>query len=318
MGSIYPSAPTNLVATFSSHGEYVLTWNIPNWSGTSNITGYVVGWAKQGETLTTSTSVNGLTTTATGMSAGFIYIFGVRAVNDSGQGAIATAEMPVAAIPYAPTSLTVRLMNGIPILDWVAPTSNGWEEIAKYNLYISEVTSGAYVLVATVDASVLKATHFMAEAGMMYFYRVSAIGEGGLEGPPSNAVYIEAGIDTKLLYLTNSINNGSFDVGTFDNWVLPAGRDEATVVDAIPGFFYEKAVLVTGEIYQEVPVGVGKTLCLIASAISNDTGTDAVILSKEDEILKTIGISGYVPTRYQTNYNTLSGDETLRVKLTRL
>src|SRR6185436_6675456 len=127
-----PSAPTNLTATAASSSQVNLSWT----GSTDNVavTGYRVERC-QGAGCTTFTQIGtptGTTYNDTGLSAGTLYRYRVRAADAAGNlsaySAIVDATTQAAADttpPSAPTNLTGTAVSSSQIsLSWTASTDN--------------------------------------------------------------------------------------------------------------------------------------------------------------------------------------------------
>ena len=118
-----PAAPASLTATGGS-GQVVLAWvdpsdgSITGWQyRTRKINGSWGGWTDiAGSTATT------VTATVSSLDNGAAYTFGVRAVNDSGNGTEATATEYT--VPATPTGLVAAGSGNSVTLSWTNPGNN--------------------------------------------------------------------------------------------------------------------------------------------------------------------------------------------------
>lgn len=319
--SSYPSAPTSLASSKISNTAYALSWVAPTWTGGENILieHYLTYLGIEGDELVLqNTLAPGVTnTTASSLIPGKVYIFGVRATNANGNGSLAIIKLYVPKAPSTITTLAVTLNGGIPILSWTEPDIIGWENVSQYKILMSQVGSPYdWDVMAVLDASILEATHIMATPGKTYYYALTSTGSGGIESEISNVVSIAPTNDIKTITIDNLIRNGSFDLSNINNWVAPQGKSGVSFVDTLPGFYYEKALILNkSKIYQDITVTTGHTVILIASGLASSNRDDRIILSTGTDVLETISLVGYTPQRYYTTHNVLDGEEDLRVYL---
>jgi hypothetical protein len=98
-----PGSPTN-VTGIAGNASAVVSWEAPQSSGDSAITGYVVTASPGGLTCSTS---GALTCTITGLTNGTAYTFAVVATNDAGTGEPSLPSTPVT--PAGPTTSTLSV-----------------------------------------------------------------------------------------------------------------------------------------------------------------------------------------------------------------
>jgi alpha-tubulin suppressor-like RCC1 family protein len=98
-----PGSPTNVMA-IPGNASAVVSWQAPQSSGDSAITGYAVTASPGGLTCSTS---GALTCTITGLTNGTAYTFTVVATNDSGTGEPSLPSTPVT--PAGPTAASFRV-----------------------------------------------------------------------------------------------------------------------------------------------------------------------------------------------------------------
>ena len=120
-----PGTPSGSAAS----EQVVLTWTAPAVAtGTPVPTGYQVRYSSNGGTTwTESTAVNttALTQTVTGLTNGSTYVFAVRALNGTAQGAwSSTSTAVVLGPPAAPTSVAGTAGNASVALTWTAPAGS--------------------------------------------------------------------------------------------------------------------------------------------------------------------------------------------------
>ena len=127
-----PDPPQNLAAT-PSDGQMTLTWEAPASDGGAAIARYDHSYHKvRGGGVTEVTGDLSLTATVTGLANGTEYNFLVWAVNSTGAGQWAIVRGTPADIPGAPQNLTATPYNGLVVLDWEAPASDGGAAIEHY------------------------------------------------------------------------------------------------------------------------------------------------------------------------------------------
>ena len=126
------SAPTNFTVVPSDH-TLTTTWSQPTNNGGAAITEYKVTISPGDQECTASTTV--MRCVITGLTNGTAYTVSVRAVNEAGLGAAATASNNVPfGRPDAPENITGTAGARSANLTWNAPNSNG-REITRYTAY---------------------------------------------------------------------------------------------------------------------------------------------------------------------------------------
>ena len=117
-----PASPLLPSAT-ASNGQVLVSWLVPNATGSSPITSYTVTSTPGGYTCTTAS----LSCTVTGLSNGTAYSFKVSASNAVGTSAASSASLSVtpATVPSAPSSVTASPANVQVTVSWVASAANG-------------------------------------------------------------------------------------------------------------------------------------------------------------------------------------------------
>lgn len=131
-----PSAPSNVVGFLRTRGTVEVTWQGPDSTGGTAITGYVATASPGGANCTTSGQV---TCSISGLSNGTGYTFTVVAQNAVGPGP-ASAPSPVAKVlagPGVPSSIKARAGRGTATVTWKAPKSTGGLKISKYTVKAS-------------------------------------------------------------------------------------------------------------------------------------------------------------------------------------
>lgn len=147
-----PGAPTNAAGTFSGTTATV-TWVAPTSNGGDTITEYTASafastaMDTTGTAIGSCTSTGALTCQVTGLIAGTGYKFAVKAKNNvNGYGAFSsltsTVTAPIVTAPGAPTSVGATFSTTTATVTWVAPGSNGGENVSEY-------TASAFASTAT-------------------------------------------------------------------------------------------------------------------------------------------------------------------------
>ncbi len=175
-----PDAPT-LSATASST-EVILTWTVPNNNG-SAITDYDVLY-KLTPSSTYTTFVDGVSTatgtTVTSLTNGSSYDFTVGAVNGFGTSSPSSVQtVTPAAVPGAPTGLTLTSSTASMGLSWTAPASNGGSAITDYLIEYRPATNSIFVVFTDGVSTAVTANVTNLTNGIEYGFRVSAINAFG-------------------------------------------------------------------------------------------------------------------------------------------
>ena len=191
-----PEAPTELTATANGGTQIDLSWSAPSDDGGSAITGYRIEVSEDGKTWNTLVANTGSTNTRyshTGLSAGSIRYYAVKAINAAGAGPWSTATTgttaPVGSVtpPQAPTGLTATANGETQIdLSWSAPLDDGGSAITGYRIEVSEDGKTWNNLVANTGSTNTRYSHTGLSAGSIRYYAVKAINAAGA-GPWSTA-----------------------------------------------------------------------------------------------------------------------------------
>ena len=139
-----PSKPLQFsVRIAADNGEQAtLTWDAPQYVGTTNITRYQYRYSA-GNTVDTSATWTDVpdgaddgahasderTVTVTGLTTGTVYAFELRAVSGAGPGPVA---MQTVTAPDEPQQFSVRIAAAQATLTWAVPTNDGGATITKY------------------------------------------------------------------------------------------------------------------------------------------------------------------------------------------
>ncbi len=181
-----PGAPTSAAAT-PGDGQATVSWTAPSSDGGSPITAYVVtpfvGAVAQAPV---SSSGTGTSKVVTGLTNGTAYTFRVAATNAIGTGApsAASAAVTPAAVPGAPTTVTVTAGNGQATVSWTAPASTGGSAITGY-VVTPFIGATAQTPVASPGAGTSRVVTGLTN-GTAYTFRVAATNALGT-GSPSAA-----------------------------------------------------------------------------------------------------------------------------------
>ena len=134
-----PSAPRNLTAS-PGDTEVTLAWDPPADDGASDITGYQYR-VDQGDWEDAGTADARSVVVSSGLENGQSYAFSLRAVNDIGEGAVATVEAtPRATVtaPTAPRNLAASPGDGQMTLRWSSPANDGGADITGYEYRVDQ------------------------------------------------------------------------------------------------------------------------------------------------------------------------------------
>ncbi len=130
-----PGAPTGVTAV-AGNGQASVSWLAPVSDGGAPITRYTVTSSPGARTCTTA---SGLSCAVTGLSNGTGYTFTVTATNGAGTGVASAASATVTpdgpvSVPGAPTGVAAVVGNGLALVSWSAPASEGGAAINGYTV----------------------------------------------------------------------------------------------------------------------------------------------------------------------------------------
>ena len=167
--NLAPAAPTNLSAV-PSDGQVVLSWDNPD---NDTITGYRYR-TDNGATFTNIDGSDASTTSHTvmGLDNGTTHMLAIRAVNDSGAGAVATLD--VVMVPAAPAGLSAMPGDGQVVLSWDNPGNN---TITKYQYSIDGGMT--FTEIVDSDASTITYTVTGLANGTTHMLAVRAVNDSG-------------------------------------------------------------------------------------------------------------------------------------------
>ena len=230
-GQLTPASPTGLTAETVAYNTVTLTWDEP---GNDSITGYAVmrlDFVRSDlVTLAADTGTADTGYTDETVEPDTLYFYYLMAINPGGESELsdhAVAHTPEAPDPalFAPSNLTVELVDGRVSLGWDAPAEDAGS-VTGYEILRARGWDDPVILVADTASAATSYTDETADApGESYAYRVKAIRDGErsqasdpaviqLPGPPPSA---PAG-------LTASFGVG----GVFLSWQAPV-EDAGTV-----------------------------------------------------------------------------------------
>lgn len=231
-----PGAPTNVLATVASSTSATVTWD-PVVSVPA-ATGYTVT-SNPGSKTCTDDSVAPLQCDVSGLTTGTTYTFTVTATNTDGTGPASTPSNPVtpAAVPNAPTLLTVTSGVTEAWVDWSAPSSSNGSALLGYGVYFVYDNAGTPTTIQPCGAAPLaltptECTATALNSGTTYTVYVTAINSIGASAA-SNVIIANpaanAGVPAAPTAVS-AVNDGptSGGVGTATiTWAAPP---------VIPGF----------------------------------------------------------------------------------
>ncbi|HUR32691.1 MAG TPA: fibronectin type III domain-containing protein, partial [Vicinamibacterales bacterium] len=174
-----PAAPSGLSATTQSAGQINLAW-VDN---ATNEVNYVVERSTDNVTFTvvvSNLSTNSIAYSNTGLAAGTLYYFRVKATNTGGASAYSnTASATTAANnsvpPGAPANVVLTAVAGPGMtLNWTDTSTN------ESGFTIQRSTDGvAYSAVTNVGANVITYTNTPVTASTNYYYRIRSFNNAG-------------------------------------------------------------------------------------------------------------------------------------------
>lgn len=187
-----PSAPQSFTATAGQQSA-TLSWTAPVSNGGADLTAYEL--TRTGSATVTTLPATQLSYTYTGLTAGQLHTFTVRARNSAdlvSPDATVTATPtypPATGVPGAPTAVAATAGNASAVVSWTAPaTTNG--TITGYDVIDQTGAVRAQVIGTAVSTTVSGLTN-----GTAYTFRVVAKNANGssLPSAPSNTVTPQAG-----------------------------------------------------------------------------------------------------------------------------
>ena len=231
-----PAAPTVASVITATPGSGQITLN---WTAVPGAVGYVLEVATaSGGPYTLIASLDYLTYTDTGLSAGTTYYFTVQATNSGGSSAVSNVASATTALA-PPASLTATPGNTQITLMWPVVTG-----ATSYSVQRSPVTGGPYTAVGAPAGP--SYTDNGLTNGTAYFYVVAATNAAGPGANSTEATATPiATVPVAPLGLTATGSNGQIIL----NWTASAGATGYTV--------YRSGV--TGGPYTVVATGLNAT-----------------------------------------------------------
>jgi fibronectin type 3 domain-containing protein len=171
-----PATPTGVSATAVSSSVITISWNTVYGASGYNI--YRSTSSTSGYIKVNTTAITGTPYTNTGLTAVTTYYYKITAVNGGGESPQSTSANAAtqAALMQAPQNLSASNTDpGSIALTW-SPVSGG----VLYNIYRSDSAGGAYSVIDTI--SLTSFTDIGLNVSTTYYYQVSAVSSGGVEG----------------------------------------------------------------------------------------------------------------------------------------
>lgn len=174
-----PAAPKNIAKTRVTMNSVMITWEqVPGAAG------YKISHSIDGITFEEIQTIEDAAKTScidTGLQPATLYYYKVIAYNTSGTSEEPT---PVAVLtsPNIPSNVSVAVVSASGIdVAWIAVP-----RAIKYNIYRSESLNASYVKVNTVMNTTYQDTGLLAST--LYYYKITAIADGDVEGDFSDIV----------------------------------------------------------------------------------------------------------------------------------
>ena len=211
--SAVPSPPLNVTAT-TSNGGATISWDAPDSSGGSPITGYTVTSSPGGLTCVTNGE---LTCNIGGLTNGVSYTFTVTATNGDGASDPSSPSNAVipSTLPTAPLNPTALASNGQATITWTAPASDAGSPITSYTV----TSSPGGLTCTTPDGSTLTCTVTGLTNGTAYTFTVVATnGNGNGDTSVATAPVTPSSIPGAPLSVSGKGGNGQAVV----TWSPPA------------------------------------------------------------------------------------------------
>ncbi|MEI9921933.1 MAG: fibronectin type III domain-containing protein [Bacteroidota bacterium] len=210
-GSI--NAPTSPAATALTGSTIKIDWT----DASSNETGFEIQrslTSGSGFSLVTTTAVNAVTFTDSGLTPSTTYYYRVRAVNATLQSSY-TSEVnaTTGAIPAVPTSLSATAASSYSInLTWTDASSNE----TGFEIEHSLSSSSGFTLVTTTAANATSYTDVSLTSNTTYYYRIRGVNSNG------SSAYTSVANATTLPHVPDAptgltATNGSSKINL--NWV---------------------------------------------------------------------------------------------------
>ena len=197
-----PSAPRNLTAAAVGDSAIDLTWELPQDTGTSAVTGFVIEAAADITAASPWSKLDSVGPAETtfkhgGLAPGATRFYRVFATNDEGRSSpsnMATARTENPMAPSAPRNLTALAVGEDAVdLAWEAPQDTGTSAIESYRVQVFRGNTWVDLAIIT-DPSNLSFRHGGLTANTEYRYRVLAVNEVG-DGTPAEVRVTTEGDD---------------------------------------------------------------------------------------------------------------------------
>jgi fibronectin type 3 domain-containing protein len=278
--SVKPAAPSGLAAGVITEDSIAVSWN-----SVSDVSGYTVYAGTSSENMTQQGTPTTTSFTITGLTANTTYYIAVSAKNASGEGVqsspiTATTANIITRLP-APTGLTAAQSSSSSIqVLW-----NAVSGASLYKVYRSSSATGIYSSIGTTPGT--SYNDVGVTPGDNYYYKVSALTSGNVEGDISDYVTGRIPTQTKAIEtfgfvdfpLVNGTINGTNISVTVPNIVnlttlVPTithnGKSITPAADAAQNFTSPVEYTVTADdgTFQSYTVTVTVTNTALATAFS--------------------------------------------------
>ena len=236
-----PSAPRNLTAE-PGDTTVNISWDAPSDDGGSALTGYQMRGGLQTSWLTIPATETGPATFSS-LENGTEYTFEVRAVNDNGEGAVASVKATPRGAPSAPQSLAASPGDAEVTLTWSPPSDDGGSDITGYEYQVDQgdwQDAGAAAARLVVVSSGL-------ENGTSYTFSLRAVNDAGggtaatVDATPQAAITApsaprnlaaESGDEQVTLTWSPPSNDGGSDITGYEYRVDQGSWQDAGAADA--------------------------------------------------------------------------------------
>ncbi len=165
-----PLAPSALMLTSPTPNEIVLNWT----DNANNEAGFAIERSTNGVNYTqiSNTGSNLTTFSDTGLAAGTLYYYRVRAINPAGVSAFTMAQLPTR--PSAPAGVNVVAGNGEVQVTWAFTPG-----ATTYRLFRSTTSGDQNPPLLASGIGALEYLDTTVVNGQSYYYRLSAVNVGG-------------------------------------------------------------------------------------------------------------------------------------------
>ena len=222
-----PAPPKNPVTT-SQDGKLSLSWEAPDDDGGEAIIGYAVYRHEPNGTVTPVAVVNSTSLMDMGLTNGFTYSYTIAAISSEGEGdPIESAPTRPYGLPASPPSLVAVPYDGMVLLQWDSPSSDGGAEIIAYDIYL--VSNDLETMVGQVTGLMNSYVCHGLVNGNEYYFKVAAVNAAGesarcaVIGSPSAPVDVSGSIGSDALTLSGGILPTLLISGAFASLFLIIG-----------------------------------------------------------------------------------------------